>query len=279
VKLDVLADDGCQLWTEQAGQGHPLVFCHGGPGIWDTLDDLAAMFAGSSRTIRWDQRGCGRSQRRGPYSVARSISDLDAVRDQIAGPRAALLGHSWGAYLALRYAIEHPDRVSHLIYVSGTGIDRDRGWHPGYHRNLRARLGNHLSRWETLEAARARTDDEERELAVLQWSADFADPSTAIEHAEQMATPWLGINYDCNAVIGADAKHELSTTDLAAQCQALAIPVLIVDGTADIRPRSAVDSLHKALPNAQRLTLPNAGHLPWTEQPKAFHQAVTTFLT
>jgi proline iminopeptidase len=277
VNIDVFADDGCQLWTAQAGEGHPLVFCHGGPGLWDTLDDLAAMFCGHSRTIRWDQRGCGRSQRRGPYSVARSISDLDAVRQQIAGPRTALLGHSWGAHLALRYAIEHPERVSHLIYVSGTGIDKDRGWHPEYRRNLRNRLGEHLPRWETLKN-RARTEDEDRELAVLQWSADFADPHTAMMHAERMATPWLGINYDCNAAINAEVKRELNSADLAGQCQTLDIPVLLIDGTQDIRPRRAVDSLHQALPNSNRVSLANAGHLPWTEQRDDFRQAVTRFL-
>jgi proline iminopeptidase len=276
MKLDIFSDDGCRLWTEQAGRGHPLVFCHGGPGLWDTFDDLATMFAGSSRTIRWDQRGCGRSERRGPYSVAQSIGDLDAVRRQIAGDRIALLGHSWGAHLALRYTLEHPGQVSHLIYVSGTGIDPDRAWHPGYTRNLRDRLGAHLPRWSELQN-RTRTPDEDREAAVLQWSADFADPATAIEHAERMATPWLGINYDCNATVNADVKRELAGIDLAARCRALDTPVLIVDGTADIRPRSGVDSLHQALPDARRLSLA-AGHVPWTEQPDAFRRAVSDFL-
>src|SRR4051794_16919298 len=110
------ADDGCSLWTAGSGSGDPLVLCHGGPGQWDYFDDVADLLHGSVRVIRWDQRGCGRSQRRGPYSIARSIADLDAVREQSAGPRTALLGHSWGAHLALRYAIDHPDRVSHLIY-------------------------------------------------------------------------------------------------------------------------------------------------------------------
>jgi proline iminopeptidase len=274
---EVLADDSCQLWTTQAGHGDPLVFCHGGPGLWDTFNDLAAMFTGSVRTIRWDQRGCGRSQRRGPYSVERSIRDLDAVRHRLAGPQTALLGHSWGAHLALRYAIEHPDRVSYLIYVSGTGIDPDRRWHADYERNLRRRLGDHLPRWETLNT-RARSRDEEREHAILQWSADFADPSTALQQAERMATPWLGINYDCNAAINAEVKHELNTTDIAAQCQTLDIPVLIVDGTEDIRPGWAVDSLHRALPNAQRVSLTGAGHLPWVENPQRFQRAVATFL-
>ncbi|HYN92540.1 MAG TPA: alpha/beta hydrolase [Pilimelia sp.] len=109
-------------------------------------------------------------------------------------------------------------------------------------------------------------------------SADFADPSTALQHAEHMATPWLGINYDCNAAINAEVKHELGHNDLATRCRALELPVLIVDGAQDIRPRWAVDSLYQGLPNAQRVTLANAGHLPWIENPDEFRQAVTSFL-
>lgn len=276
--LDVRSDDDCRLWVEQAGAGPPLVLCHGGPGLWDYLDPVARLLQDHARVIRWDQRGCGRSQRRGPYSVARFVADLDAVRDQLAGPRMAVLGHSWGAHLALRYAIDHPDRVSHLIYVSGTGIDPDRGWHPHYERNLRLRLGRQLDRWEAL-SARTRTPAEDREQAVLQWSADFADHDTAVEHAERMATPWLGINYDCNQAINAEVKHELTNTEVAEQCRALDLPVLIIHGTEDIRPRWAVDSLHQALTNSQRLSLIGSGHLPWVENPHRFREAVTTFLT
>jgi proline iminopeptidase len=274
----VRASDGLRLWATSTGDGTPLVLCHGGPGMWDYFDDVADMLRGTARVVRWDQRGCGRSQRCGPYSIARSVADLDAVRDQLAGRRTAVLGHSWGAHLALRYALEHRQRVSHLIYVAGTGIDGDRGWHPHYERNLRLRLGNRLERWETLDT-RARTPIEEREWAVLQWSADFADPGTALQHAERMATPWLGINYDCSKAINTEAKQELANGNLAALCQALDIPVLIIDGDADIRPRWAVESLHEALPNAERVNLAGAGHLPWVERPDEFSRTVTTFLT
>lgn len=278
MQLTVPTDDGCQLWTEQTGHGPPLVLCHGGPGQWDYFDDVAGLFDNTARTIRWDQRGCGRSQRRGPYTIARFLADLDAVRDQLAGPQMTLLGHSWGAHLALRYAIEHPNRVSHLIYVSGTGIDPDRGWHPHYQQNLRRQLGSHLDRWEAL-STRGRTPTEDREWAMLQWSADFADHSTALRHAERMATPWLGINYDCSQAINAEVKQELRNNLLAMQCQNLDVAALIVDGTEDIRPRWAVDSLEGALPNVQRAALAGAGHLPWVEDPDGFRQAVTSFLT
>lgn len=56
------------------------------------------------------------------------------------------------------------------------------------------------------------------------------------------------------------------------------MPTLIVDGAHDIRPRWAVDSLHEALPTVRRVTVADAGHLPWVERPGAFREAVTRFL-
>jgi proline iminopeptidase len=279
MQTEVPADDGCRLWTEVAGDGPPLMFCHGGPGLWDTFGDVVDLLGAAIRTIRWDQRGGGRSQRRGPYSVARSIADLDAVREQLAGPRTALLGHSWGATLALRYALEHPDRVSALVYVSGTGIDPASTWHPAYRQNLAARLGPDRARFDELQARDTRTPDEERELAVIQWSADFADPTTARQHAEREATPWYPIAWDASATLNAEVKaHLAAENDLADRCGDLDIPVLVVDGTEDIRPRSAVNTLCAALPHARRVTLPGCGHSPWVEDPVAFRIAVSAFL-
>jgi proline iminopeptidase len=274
----VVTDDGCRLWAQRTGQGQPLLLCHGGPGLWDMFGDLAQVLAGTFGVIRWDQRGCGRSERRGPYNVARSMGDLDAVRQSLAGPRIALLGHSWGATLALRYALRHPDRVSHLIYVSGTGVDPEPTWNPVYKQNLRDRLGKDLHRWEQLKG-RTRTPAEDREMAVLQWSADFADHDRALELAEQMATPWLGINFDCSAKLNAEIKWHLSDNDVPAQCRTLDIPTLVIHGAEDIRPSWAVDSLHRALPRCRRLTITHAGHVPWVEDAGSFRKAVTGFLT
>jgi proline iminopeptidase len=266
--------DGCRLWTDASGDGPPLVLCHGGPGLWDMFADLRGLPA---RTIRWDQRGCGRSDRRGPYTVARSVADLDAVRRQVAGDRTALLGHSLGATLALRYALAHPENVSALIYVSGTGIDPDAAWKPVYRTNLRDRLadGGHLARWEELDRA-DRDAPDDREWATLQWTADFADRGRALDLAGRMATPWFPINYDCNAGLGADTRRDAVAT--AERCRALDVPTLIVHGADDIRPAWAVDSLHDALPNSRRVILPDVGHVPWLEAPDDFRAVVAEFL-
>jgi proline iminopeptidase len=253
-----------------------MIVCHGGPGVWDMFGDAAAMLRDTLRVVRWDQRGCGRSERRGPYSMARTEADLDAVRAHFGFEKMVLLGHSWGAQLALRYTLDNPDRVGALVYVSGNGLGFD--WHDEYEKNLADRLGAGMARLIEMQG-RERTVEEDRELAVLRWTADFADPANAFAHAERIATPWLEINYECSATINAADRQTWREDELLAQCRELEVPTLIVDGARDIRPRWAVDSLAEALPSVTRVTLPEAGHLPWLEDPEGFRSALLSFLS
>jgi proline iminopeptidase len=272
----VVTDDDCRLWTTRTGTGEPLVLCHGGPGFWDTFGDLAGLLGDVATVHRWDQRGCGRSDRRGPYTVDRALADVEAVLDHHGLARTALLGHSWGAELALRYTLAHPDRVTRLIYVSGIGVDPEETWHDDYERNLRDRLGDGLERWRELKGRERRTQAEERELHLLWLSADFVDRARSRELAERLTTPFLGMNWECSRALNADRRR--SSGGLLAACRILQVPVLLVDGAHDIRPRWAVDSLERALPAARRVVLADAGHLPWVEEPAAFHAAVARFL-
>jgi proline iminopeptidase len=271
--MTVVTEDGVRLWASRsgAGDGDPLVLCHGGPGLWDMFGDMAAMFDDRATVIRWDQRGCGRSERcAGPWTTDRFVADLDAVRRHFGLDRMVLLGHSWGAQLALSYTLAHPERVSTLVYVSGTGIGPVSDWHASYAENLRARLGEdpeRLALWRELPRR-----DPER--AVLQWTADFADRAHAPQHARRMADPWFEINSECNKALNAETGRSWGTPDLRTACARLDVPVLIVDGGQDIRPRSAVDSLEEALPRVRRVVLPEAGHLPWVEAPEAFGKAL-----
>ncbi|MDX3313753.1 alpha/beta fold hydrolase [Streptomyces sp. NPDC054884] len=271
----VIADDGVRLWASRSGAADPLVLCHGGPGLWDMFEDMTALPAPLSDAVRWDQRGCGRSQRcDGPWSTERFVADLEAVRRHFGLAQMTLLGHSWGAQLALSYALAHPGRVRALLYVSGTGIGPDADWHPAYKANLLARLGEspeRLARWR--EAPNG-----SRERALIQWSAEFEDRRRALEHAERMADPWFGVNVECNAALNAERLRDWGTAELYTACTRLETPVLIVDGARDIRPRSAVDSLERALPHVRRVTLAGAGHLPWAEDPEGFRNAVASIV-
>ncbi|MEV0455249.1 alpha/beta fold hydrolase [Catellatospora methionotrophica] len=68
-----------------------------------------------------DGRRCGRSPSTGPYTIEQSVADLHAVVRGTGPSPDAVLGHSWGGLLALRYALAPPEHVSHLVYVSGAG--------------------------------------------------------------------------------------------------------------------------------------------------------------
>jgi len=270
----VCADDGCRLWVAEEGRGRPLICCHGGPGLWDMFGSLAGLLGGQVRVIRWDQRGCGRSERCGPYGLARSVADLDAVRGYCGVDRVAVLGHSWGATPALRYALDHPDRVSALIYVSGTGLGW--AWREPFQKAAAERLACHGPRPSELRA-KERTEAEDRELAILQWSAEFAGPD-AMRRAEDMATPWFGINQDCYDAIWTELRQTWRESALIPACRALNIAVLIIDGAGDLRPRWAVDSLEHALPDITRHILACAGHIPWLEVPGQFGDLLRDYL-
>ncbi len=226
------------------------------------------------RVIRWDQRGCGRSEHRGPYSVSRSVADLDAVRSHLGLDQMVVAGHSWGATLALRYALDHPDRVSALIYISGTGLGWE--WREPFRQNAAERLAPNRTRISELRAAE-RSAAQDRELAIRQWSAEFAT-GDAMALAEQMATPWFAINWESYEAIWGELERTWREAELVAACRTLAVPALIVDGARDLRPRWAVDSLARALPAAARVVLPDAGHMPWLDAPGEFLTALLDFL-
>ncbi|MEU5318260.1 alpha/beta hydrolase [Streptomyces sp. NPDC021056] len=207
---------------------------------------MAAMLEDRATVVRWDQRGCGRSERgAGPWTTDGFVEDLD----------------SWGAQPALSCALAHPERVGGLMYVGGTGIDPVSTWRGPFEANFRARLGEvpeRFARWQ--ESA-----DGDRERAMLQWSVDFENRERALEHAGRMADPWFGSNFDRNKALGAETKQTWGSPELYAACQGLEVPVLIVDGERDVRPRWAVDSPERALPRVRRVVLPGAGHAPWVE--------------
>lgn len=123
---------GLELWTARQGSGPPLVLCHGGPGGFDQCSEVAEMVDDLATVYRFEQRGCHRSDAAPPYDVATQVADLEALRAHFGHERWAVGGHSWGATLALCSALEHPDRVTRLLYLSGTGIDLE--YREAYHR-------------------------------------------------------------------------------------------------------------------------------------------------
>lgn len=282
----VTTDDGCRLWTARCDPAEGasgrasagFILCHGGPGFWDTLAPVAVPLADRGPVIRWDQRGGGRSQHQGPYTLARFIADLDAVREAHGLEQATVVGHSWGASLGLQYVLAHPERARSLIYIAGVGLSFTR-WRPQFNANFLRAMVPHAAKFAALSALGRPTAGQEREADVLRLMTDFPDQRTARAHAERLLSPYFLSDPSVNRLLNAELRT-LSEADTIERCRALpaSIPVLIVDGARDPRPRSAVDSLADGLPNVTRVTLQAAGHLPWIDEPDAFADALRAFV-
>ena len=93
-----------------------------------------------------EPRGVGRSQG-GPHDLGQAVADIEAIRRANEIDRWIVLGHSWGSDLAVRYALEHPDRIQSVVGVAGHGLHKDRLWSQAYDssRHLEADIEIH---WE-----------------------------------------------------------------------------------------------------------------------------------
>jgi proline iminopeptidase len=112
--------DGHRVYVEQCGKpdGIPVMVCHGGPGGGCSPAMRRYFDPAHYRVILFDQRGCGRSR---PHASIVSnttwhlVADMDAILTALGISKAIVFGGSWGATLALTYAISHPEKVSHLV--------------------------------------------------------------------------------------------------------------------------------------------------------------------
>ena len=110
---------------------------NGGPGCDDYLGPVAAMIEDLCRVVRFEPRGCGRSDWDGNYDLDTLLADAEAVRAAYSIERCILAGHSFGPDAAVAYSLRYPARVIGLIGIAGGNLLNDRSWSEAYHRGLR----------------------------------------------------------------------------------------------------------------------------------------------
>lgn len=123
---------------DHAGGDPPVMCLHGLASNARWWDLVAERVAPDHRVIAVDQRGHGRSDRPDTgYGFDEVVADLHALVGQLGIGRMLVAGHSWGASVALSYAVAHPDSVLGAVCVDGGAL------------NLRGHLGQS---WEEAEA-------------------------------------------------------------------------------------------------------------------------------
>lgn len=275
----VQVSDGASLWTVTEGSGPPVLLCHGGPGLWDYLGGLSSLLCDQFGVHRWDQRGCGRSGPAADYGIERAVQDVQDLHAVLAvDDKWVVVGHSWGAYLALLTALAHPETTAALVYISGNGTPecwRERGHVIADERTAARLTQQQRERLSDLEA-RARAWDEEVELRRLKWMTDFVEHSPPPDELDEMVTTPLAINFAVNRAL---SRAELyPSEELLARCQQCEVPALLIHGEHDPRPDVGAVELADHLPNSHFVRIDEAGHLPWVEQPESVTHLIKDFI-
>src|SRR5690348_257490 len=110
--------NGIRLAYEDVGRGDPFVLVHGFTGSGREWTELVPELAEDRRVIAVHQRGHGSSSHTGDaasYTFDALVADFAALVDHLGLERFDVLGHSMGGLVAMRYAVEHPDRVRSLL--------------------------------------------------------------------------------------------------------------------------------------------------------------------
>jgi 3-oxoadipate enol-lactonase len=110
---------GQRLYYEDTGgPGLPLVLSHGFLMDSDMFEPQVRALARDHRVITWDQRGHGRTiSTAEPVTYWDSAEDLAGLLDHVAVARAVVGGNSQGGFIALRFALAHPERTAGLVLI------------------------------------------------------------------------------------------------------------------------------------------------------------------
>ena len=182
-----LDNNGTRLWSTAEGTGLPLILFNGGPGCDDYLEPVSDMIRDRCTVVRFEQRGCGRSDWDTRYDLRTTIADIDFVRAAYGFDRVIIAGHSAGVGFALAYALSRPDVVSGIIGLAGgCGIVNDREWSRVYHENLEKYGENNGGKIY-------RSDPDVNKIGVASWRRFITEP-TLLRDLAHLDMPAVFIN-------------------------------------------------------------------------------------
>lgn len=114
--------NGVDLHLVEAGDGFPVVLCHGFPELaYSWRHQIPALAEAGYHVLAPDQRGYGRStlpENVEDYDIEQLTDDMVGLLDDIGAPKAVFIGHDWGSNVVWAMAQRHPERVAGVVGMS-----------------------------------------------------------------------------------------------------------------------------------------------------------------
>ena len=253
--------DDRHIYYSDAGEGPVAVLIHGYPldrTMW--LDQVAAL-ADIRRVVAIDLRGCGRSSPVTGETITMDdfAADVARVISDLGEDNADIVGLSMGGYVALALWANHPEKVRSLVLANTkAGADSDEG-----------RAGRQAQ-------AEAVVADGREPLATKLLGALLA-PDHELSVAARLRTMAERTPVETYvACLGGMAARP----DRTGLLETISVPTLVVSGEADgLIPPAVSKEMADAIPGAEFVSIPGAGHLSPMERPAEFAGALRSFWT
>ena len=243
--------NGTRIFYDTAGDGPAVLLSHGYSATSAMWHGQREALSKDHKLIVWDMRGHGRSDSPGDpaaYSEELTVQDMAAILDACGAETAAIGGLSLGGYMSLAFHLASSDRTKALLLFD-TG--------PGY-KSDEARRG-----WNDM-ANKTADQLDKKGFAALGQGAEVR--AAAHRSAEGLA----------RAARGLLAQRDASVIESLPKVE---VPTLVLAGAEDKPFLAATDYMATRIPNATKVLIPAAGHAANIDQPEAFNDAVTGFLT
>lgn len=248
------ASDAAELAYAESGSGSPaIVFIHGWQAEGAVWASVVEALGPSARLVSVDLRGSGESRTAaGPYNLERYAADLRELIEARGLAPAVLVGHSMGATVALRLAVDAPQLVRGLVLIAPVPASGG-GYSPKGEAYLKATAGDPTAARNWLSRTFASAPDETI-LGRLCAAAAKTERATALESFESWA-------------------H----ADFAESTRSISAPALVVGPQHD-NPDVSENTVAAFLPNAVFVPLPETAHYAILEKPDAIADWIWEFV-
>lgn len=265
------------------GKGPETVFCvNGGPGLpCDYLrDSHSCLIDHGYRVVSFDQLGTGSSDRptdASLWTISRYVAETETVRQALGLGRVHFLGHSWGGWLGIEYALTHPEALKTLI-LEDTAADIPHL--VSELERLRSALGSETVAMMQRHEAEGTLDHPEYKAAITilnyrhvcrlaEWPAPL----------KRSLDNWQMGPYE--AIQGPNEFHyvgNLKDWNRIPDMPRIKAPTLITTGQHDELTPACALKMKLALPNAELHVFPNSSHMPFYEEPASYYPVLLNFL-
>ena len=251
-----------------------LFLLNGGPGLpceRTSPDPLVAMVAKGYRVVTYDQLAAGQSDRprdKSLWSIARYVEEVEKVRRAMGLRRVHLLGHSWGGWLAIDYALKYQKNLRSLV-LSNTCGDMP---------HLVEELSRHRGALGPETVAMMQRHEAEGNLEHPAYKAAITLLNYRhVLRLDEWPKPVIASLADWNADVYGTMQGpneflytgNLKDWNRIPLMPRITAPVLIMCGQHDELTPACSMRMHHALPNSEITVFPNSSHMPMWEEPHA----------